>query len=41
MTVYGTILPGAASIARWASKIESLTPEARRRVKIMDWHMAE
>lgn len=40
MTVYGHILPGAASIARWASKVESLTPEARRRVKIMDWHRA-
>jgi len=40
MTVYGAILPGAASIARWASKIESLTPEARRRIKIMDWHRA-
>lgn len=38
MTIYGTTLPGAASIARWASKVESLTPKARHRIKIIDWH---
>ena len=38
MTVYGHILPGAASIAHWAWRVESLTPEAKRRVKVMDWH---
>lgn len=38
MTVYGSVLPGAASIARWANKVDSLTPEAKRRLKIMDWH---
>lgn len=39
MTVYGSVLPGAASIARWANKVESLTSEAKRRLKILDWHM--
>lgn len=39
MTVYGSVLPGAASIAGWAHKVDSLTPEAKRRLKILDWHM--
>lgn len=39
MTVYGSVLPGAASIARWANKVDSLTPEAKRRLKILNWHM--
>lgn len=38
MTIYGTILPGASSIANWAWKVESLTREARQRVTIIDWH---
>lgn len=40
MTVYGSILPGAISIARWAAKVEHLTPDAKRRLKILDWHRA-
>ena len=39
MTVYGSVLPGAASIARWANKVSALTPAAKRRLKILDWHM--
>jgi putative transposase len=39
MTVYGSVLPGAGSIARWANNVKSLTPGARRRLKILDWHM--
>lgn len=39
MTVYGSVLPGAASIARWANKVSSLTTEAKRRLKVLDWHM--
>lgn len=38
MTIYGTIIPGAASIASWANKVESLTNEAKHRLKIIDWH---
>lgn len=39
MTVYGSVLPGAGSIARWANKVASLTPVAKRRLKVLDWHM--
>ncbi len=38
MTTYGYILPGSAHIARWASRVEGLSPEAHRRLKIIDWH---
>jgi len=40
MTVYGHILPGAATIARWAARIDLLTETARRRLKVLDWHRA-
>lgn len=39
MTVYGSVLPGAGRIANWAARVENLTPEAKRRLKILDWHM--
>lgn len=38
MTVYGHILPGAASIARSAALVNSLTERAKYKVKILDWH---
>lgn len=38
MTIYGSILPGAASIANWASKVQPLTEDAKKRLKILDWH---
>lgn len=38
MTIYGNILPGAASIAAWANRVQSLTPRAKWRVKVLDWH---
>ncbi|OGZ34973.1 MAG: hypothetical protein A2174_00110, partial [Candidatus Portnoybacteria bacterium RBG_13_41_18] len=38
MTIYGTILPGAVSIARWADKVQPLTEEAKKKLKILDWH---
>jgi transposase InsO family protein len=38
MTIYGTILPGAASIARSATLVNSLTERAKHKVKILDWH---
>lgn len=40
MTIYGTILPGAASIAAWANRVQSLTPRAKWRIKVLDWHKA-
>ncbi len=37
MTIYGSVLPGAASIALAAWRTDSLTEQAKRRVKIYDW----
>lgn len=37
MTIYGSILPGAAGIARSALKTEGLTEKAKQRLKILDW----
>ena len=38
MTIYGSILPGAIGLARWAKKMEGLTTKARFRIKALDWH---
>ena len=38
MTIYGTILPGAISIARSAFLTDKLTEWAKYRLKILDWH---
>ena len=38
MTIYGTILPGAANIARSAALVNSLTERAKYKIKILDWH---
>lgn len=38
MTTYGTVIPGARSIASWAWRVESLTETAKKRIKILDWH---
>lgn len=38
MTIYGTILPGAASIVRSAALVNSLTERAKYKTKILDWH---
>lgn len=38
MTIYGTILPGARTIA-WSSYLtDKLTDQAKQRLKILDWH---
>lgn len=38
MTIYGSILPGARTIA-WSSALtDKLTEQAKRRIKILDWH---
>jgi putative transposase len=38
MTIYGTIMPGAISIANWTNKVQPLTEGAKKRLKILDWH---
>lgn len=38
MTIYGAILPGAASIARWAHVTDALSSTAKQRLKTLDWH---
>jgi transposase len=38
MTIYGSILPGAVGIARWARKMEGLTTKVRFRIRVLDWH---
>lgn len=38
MTIYGSIIPGAASIARHAALVNALTERARQKIKILDWH---
>jgi transposase InsO family protein len=38
MTIYGTMVPGTASIASWANRVERLSVEAKYRLKIIDWH---
>ena len=38
MTIYGTLIPYARSIAQGAWKTEHLTQEARHRLKVLDWH---
>jgi len=37
MTIYGHILPGAIRIARWAARVDNLSPKAKYRLKIVDW----
>lgn len=40
MTIYGSILPGARTIA-WSSALtDKLTEQAKYRIKILDWHKA-
>lgn len=40
MTVYGSILPRAAGIARSAQKTADLSEQAKQRLKVLDWHHA-
>jgi len=40
MTIYGTLLPGARTIA-WSSALtDKLTEQAKHKIKILDWHKA-
>ena len=38
MTIYGTILPGAGSIAHSAFLADKLTKRAKYKLKVLDWH---
>lgn len=40
MTIYGSILPGAVSIARSALRGDNISKRAKERLKIIDWHIA-
>lgn len=40
MTIYGTIVPGAAKMAQLANKTQGLTQRVKERLKIIDWHHA-
>lgn len=40
MTIYGAVLPGAASIARLALAAVNLSERAKCRIKVLDWHRA-
>lgn len=40
MTIYGTLLPGARSIAMSSVITDRLTEEVKHRIKILDWHRA-
>jgi len=37
MTIYGTVLPGAISLARWAAQTDNISEEAKRRLRVLDW----
>jgi transposase InsO family protein len=41
MTIYGTILPGAISIARSAFLTDKLTERAKYKIRILDWHRTQ
>jgi len=38
MTIYGSIMPGAISIARSAWRTDQLTERAKHKLKALDWH---
>lgn len=37
MTIYGYVLPGAVSLARWAFKTENISEKAKQKLKVIDW----
>jgi len=41
MTIYGSILPGAAGIARSAERAGQLTERAKHKLKALDWHRSQ
>lgn len=37
MTIYGHVLPGAVSLARWVLKTENISEKAKQKLKVIDW----
>jgi len=37
MTIYGSVLPGAVGLARWAFKTENISEKAKQKLKVIDW----
>lgn len=37
MTIYGSVLPGTISLARWAFATDNISDEAKHKLKILDW----
>ncbi len=37
MTIYGSVLPGAVSLANWAFGTNNVSEKAKQRLKIIDW----
>lgn len=37
MTIYGTILPGAVSLANWAARTSNVSEKAKQKLKVVDW----
>lgn len=38
MTIYGSVMPKAASIAQSAHATQNITEDAKYRIKVVDWH---
>jgi len=41
MTIYGSVLPGASSVALGAWRTDCLTEQAKHRIKVFDWWRAQ
>ena len=41
MTIYGSVLPGAISLARWAARTENVSEKAKQKLKVIDWLRAQ
>jgi transposase InsO family protein len=37
MTIYGSVLPGAVSLANWAFRTSNISEKAKQRLRIVDW----
>ena len=37
MTIYGSVLPGAVSLANWVFRTSNISEKAKQRLKIVDW----
>lgn len=37
MTIYGSVLPGAVSLANWVFRTSNISEKAKQRLKVVDW----